>query len=246
MANGRNWLLLRGLARGVGHWGSFAETIQKHFPEDRFEFLDLPGNGSRHLESSPLRIADYVKDLRLRCSYVKNGQPFQILSVSLGSMITVEWMREYPHEVKRAFLTCTSSAGLSPFYHRFYLANVPQGLKLLGKLEDAELWEKTVLGMIVNNQERREAELPAMIEYSRKYPMNPTNVFRQLLAASQYRFPAQPPGEVKLLGSHGDRLVSAKCTLKIAEQWGLKAQMHPWAGHDVPVDDPQWLLEQLL
>lgn len=246
MPAARNWLLLRGLARGVGHWGSFADKIQQHFPNDNFEFLDLPGNGTRHTEVSPLKISDYVADLRSRCSYVKKGESFQVLSVSLGAMITVEWMKRHPHEITKATLVCTSSGGFSPFYRRFIASNIPKGLKLIGKEKDEALWESTILGMIVNSKERRQEEIGLMMAYSKQYPMKPQNVIRQMLAASQYRFPDSAPGDIRLLGSHGDRLVSPTCTLKIAERWGMRAEMHPWAGHDVPVDDPQWLLEHLL
>ena len=246
MATSRNWLLLRGLARGVGHWGSFAEKIQQHFPNDKFEFLDLPGNGSRHQDTSPVKISEYVKDLRARCSYVQKGEPFQVLSVSLGAMITVEWMKEYPHEIRKATLVCTSSGGFSPFYRRFIAGNIPKGLKLIGREKDEAVREKTIPGMITTSHERREEEMGAMMAYTRQYPMNPLNVIRQMYAASRYRFPDSAPGDIRLLGSHGDRLVSPTCTLKIAEKWGVRAEMHPWAGHDVPIDDPQWLLEHLL
>lgn len=246
MATGRSWLFLRGLARGVGHWGSFAQTVQERFPEDRFEFIDLPGNGARFAESSPVRISDYVKDLRSRCSYVQSGEPFQIFSVSLGSMITVEWMREFPHEVQKAFLVCTSSAGLSPFYERFFINNIPKGLAILGRRSDPAAWEKAVLGLVANDHDRRKTEMLSMLEYDRANPLQPLNVIRQLIAASQYRFPTKAPGDIRLIGSYGDRLVSPKCTLRIAEKWGLKATMHSWAGHDIPIDDPHWLIEQLL
>ena len=109
MTNTRNWILLRGLARGRGHWGSFAEKIRERFPNDKFEFLDLPGNGERNNVKSPMRISDFVKDLRTQSQFVKNGECFQILAVSLGAMIAVEWMREFPHEVSKAYIVCTSS-----------------------------------------------------------------------------------------------------------------------------------------
>lgn len=242
----RNWILLRGLARGAGHWGSFAAEIKKHFPQDRFEFLDLPGNGVRHRELSPVKISDYVKDLRAHSEFVKKGEPFNILSVSLGSMITVEWMREYPHEVKNAILMCTSSAGFSPFYQRFQLVNYVKASRLLFVQRDEVEWEKTILEMVTNSHERREDEILSLVEYTKAHPMRIQNVLRQLLAASQYSFPKAAPGAVKLLGSYGDRLVSPECTLNIAHRWGLKPSMHPWAGHDIPIDDPRWVIEHLL
>lgn len=240
-----NWILLRGLARGVGHWGSFAEKIQEHFPQDAFEFLDLPGNGQRHDETSPTSIPEYVKDLRSRSAFVSRGESFNILAVSLGAMIAVEWVRQFPHEVQKAFLVCTSSAGESAFYERFQLPNYVKALSLIGAKDEVK-WERTVLDMVVNNHERKESELLSMVTYTKTHPMRMENILRQLLAASRYRFPAEVPGDVHLIGSYGDRLVSPKCTLQIAEKWGLKASMHPWAGHDVPIDDPHWLLERLL
>lgn len=246
MEQSRKWILLRGLARGVGHWGSFAEQIRSRFPQDHFEFLDLPGNGARCTELSPLKMSDYVKDLRAHSEFVRNGDSFNILSVSLGSMITVEWMREYPHEVQKAFLMCTSSSGFSPFYHRFQLVNYLKASRLVTVQGDEVEWEKTILEMVTNSHERRAEELVSMVEYSRANPMLVKNVLRQLWAASQYRFPKKAPGQVTLLGSNGDRLVSPECTLSIARRWGLKAAMHPWAGHDIAIDDPHWVLEHLL
>lgn len=246
MQKARNWILLRGLARGAGHWGSFAERMKARFPQDQFELLDLPGNGARFADESPLSISDYVRDLRSRSRFVKAGEKFQILSISLGSMITVEWMLEHPHEVSRAFLMCTSSAGFSPFYERFGPVNYLRALRLLGARGDEVRWETALLDMVTNSHERREEEILSLAEYTKLHPMRIQNVVRQLWAASRYVFPKSAPGEVHLLGSYGDRLVSPECTLSIAHRWGLKAAMHPWAGHDIPIDDPEWVLEHLL
>lgn len=246
MGQTKNWILLRGLGRGTGHWGSFVDQLKSRFPNDNFELLDLPGNGARHQEQSPLRIADYVKDLRSHSQFVKNGESFKILAISLGGMITVEWMREFPHEVKKAYLICTSSAGMSPFYERYQLNNYVKTLKLLRGSKDEVFWEKNVLEMVTNSHERRESEILSMIAYSKAFPMKMENIVRQMAAASRYRFPNTAPGEIRLIGSYGDRLVSPHCTLKIAEKWGMKAAMHPWAGHDIPIDDPHWLIEHLL
>lgn len=244
MAEPRNWVLLRGLARGQGHWGTFPQRMKEQFPNDNIELLDLPGNGTRNNELSPLEIGDYVGEVRNHCNFVKRAEPFHVLSLSLGSMVAVEWMRQFPHELEKIFLVCTSSRGHSPFYHRFQWANYLKALSLLGA--ETELWEKTILEMVTNNHERRREELPFLVEHSEKFPVKPMNILRQMKAASQYRFPDEAPGRIQLLGSYGDNLVSPQCTLRIAERWGLEAAMHPWAGHDIPIDDPQWLLEHLL
>lgn len=240
------WLLLRGLARGVGHWGSFAQMIQGRFPDDEFLFIELPGNGDRCNEASPLDISDYVEDLRRRCGWVEEGLSFQVLSVSLGAMITVEWMKQHPEDISKAYLVCTSSASDAKFYERFRAINLVKSVNLLRAKNDDELWERTILSMVANSHERKEEELPALREVTRNYPQKTTNTLRQLFAASKYSFPAQAPGDVKLIGSYGDKLVAPECTLTIAQKWGLEAVMHPWAGHDIAIDDPHWLIEQLL
>lgn len=245
MGGKRNWLLLRGLSRGRGHWGSFATKITEHFPEDHFEFIDLPGNGERNQEISPLSVEEYVHDIRQRCEFVKSNEPFQILAVSMGAMIAVEWMRLHPLEVKKAYLVCTSASNYSAFYERFRPINVLRAAQMVAAREAAGK-EKVLMSMIANSKERIDAEFLTMEAYSKLYPVKESNVLRQLFAASKYSFPRQAPGEVNLIGSYGDRLVSPQCTLNIAKKWELKAHMHPWAGHDIPIDDPHWLLEHLL
>lgn len=245
MRKPKNWILLRGLARGTGHWGSFLEKIRAHFPEDKFEFLDLPGNGSRASEASPLEIGEYVRQVRPHSQALQRGEKVHLLAISLGGMVAVEWMREYSHEVEKAYVICTSAGNFSSFNQRFLLPNLPKSLSLAIHQSDEVKWEETLLEMVVNSQECRDAEFLGMVAYSKEHPIQVKNVLRQLVAASRYKFPQQAPGDIKLIGSFGDRLVSPQCTLQIAKQWGLQASMHPWAGHDVPVDDSKWLLEQL-
>jgi pimeloyl-ACP methyl ester carboxylesterase len=245
MQQTNKWILLRGLARGKGHWGSFPEEMQKFFPDAKIEMIDLPGNGERNSEQSPITVSDYVKDLRAQSQFVKEGDPFQILAVSLGAMIAVQWMHEHPTEVAKAHLICTSSASTSPFYHRYQLPNYLPTLRMFAQ-PDAELSESTILEMTTNDLNRRALEFPRLLNYSKRYPEKRGNVLRQLIAASRFQIPKQPPGEINLLGSFGDRLVSPKCTLSLGKRWGIEPKMHNAAGHDVPIDDPRWVLEHLL
>ncbi|KYG63112.1 alpha/beta hydrolase [Bdellovibrio bacteriovorus] len=240
-----NWLLLRGLARGQGHWGSFLPLFQKKFPHAQIECLDLPGNGLRNKEKSPLNIRDYVQDLRARSAFVQEKKPFNVLALSMGAMITVEWMHRYPHEIEKAYLVCTSSARHSRFYQRLQPKNLLTGLPILAAKTAAE-WETGILSMITNDPVQRQKELPALIEFSEKHPVHVQNVIRQLLAASRYRFPRKAPGDITLIGSYGDRFVAPECTLQLAKAWGLETRMNAEAGHDVPIDNPRWLIEQLL
>ena len=50
---------------------------------------------------------------------------------------------------------------------------------------------------------------------------------------------------VREVDDAGDRLVDPRCTTAIARAWGVPHELHPWAGHDVPLDDPGWVIEQV-
>lgn len=36
------------------------------------------------------------------------------------------------------------------------------------------------------------------------------------------------------------------CSRRIAEAWGCTSAIHPDAGHDLPLDDPQWTIERIV
>jgi hypothetical protein len=77
-------------------------------------------------------------------------------------------------------------------------------------------------------------------------PISFKNCWRQIKAAATYR-----PGNIKpiqsvfLLNSLGDRLVAPICSEAISNKWGFEIQLHPWAGHDLPLDDGNWVVLEL-
>ena len=38
------WIVLRGLGRGHGHWGTFLKKMETAFPNDRFYWLEILKN----------------------------------------------------------------------------------------------------------------------------------------------------------------------------------------------------------
>jgi pimeloyl-ACP methyl ester carboxylesterase len=68
-----------------------------------------------------------------------------------------------------------------------------------------------------------------------------------LLAAARYRAPRQAPGlPILLLASQHDKLVDSRCSQALAAAWRCPLEMHPTAGHDLPLDDPHWVAQQVL
>ena len=72
------------------------------------------------------------------------------------------------------------------------------------------------------------------------------NVVRQLVAAARYSSRIGAPAvPTLLLASTQDRLVSVECSRRLAEVWRLPLREHPFAGHDLPLDDPEWVVEAI-
>ena len=237
----KRWILLRGLARGAGHWADFPEILKSKLGDVEIELLDIPGNGVFNDEKSPLSLDGYVDFLREKSSLAKKGS-VGILAISLGAMIAINWATRYPNEIDGIVLSCTSSAR-SPFFRRLSWTQYPFVLKSF-LIRDEEERERTILEMICRNHSRINQYLNEFVDYARRLPINRANVVRQLLAARRFRLPEKPKVPVLLLGAWGDQFVSPRCTLDIAEYWKVTPVMHPWGGHDLVIDDPQWLAEQ--
>ena len=48
-----------------------------------------------------------------------------------------------------------------------------------------------------------------------------------------------------LLNGAGDRLVDPRCSDRIAAAFGLPLHRHPRAGHDLPLDAPDWVAAEV-
>jgi pimeloyl-ACP methyl ester carboxylesterase len=68
---------------------------------------------------------------------------------------------------------------------------------------------------------------------------------RQVFAASRWRAPATVVPPLLVLASANDRLCDPGCPQRIAEHYGATLAVHPDAGHDLSVDDPDWFIAQI-
>jgi pimeloyl-ACP methyl ester carboxylesterase len=243
---GQNWILLRGLARESAHWGDFAPLLQSAFPDARITPLDLPGTGCFYRDTSPntiKAIADQVRCHALDKGYIQ--QPATILALSLGAMVAWEWMKSYPDDICAATLMNTSFADLSPFYHRLRWQSYRDFIAL-PMMRNIYKRESGILHLTSNRRNQREQIIRSWTTIQNKRPISLKNGFRQIIAAASYR-----PGDLKprqpvlLLNGLGDRLVSPACSEAIHQKWRLELHRHPWAGHDLTLDDGAWVALQL-
>lgn len=241
----KTWLLLRGLTRGQGHWGDFPEVLKKQFPQDQILLLDLPGNGFEFREKSPWQIKNYVEFLRSRMKQnAESPKELHVVAVSLAAMVVIEWMKIYPNEIEKAYLINTSLKGSGSFFERLRPENYGNLIKIFG-VRDVREREKMVLKMTSRNLQAQEKWIDQFAQHSEECKVDYENFIRQLVAASQSSVTDTPPGSLKILVSRHDNFVNPKCSLKIAKLWGIEPSVHPWAGHDLTLDDPQWVVQQL-
>ena len=238
------WILLRGLTRGSGHWGSFVGQLQAVLPDSRVIALDLPGNGSLHRQRSPASVDAMVAYCRAELARRQIHGPVHILAMSLGAMVAVAWSAAHPQEVAAQVLINTSLRTFSPFYQRLRPQNYGLLLRLVLWSGSPELWERSILR--ITSSGAQADVLPQWLALRAQHPVGRANAVRQLLAAARYQAPQTPPQTpTLLLASAQDNLVSVECSRALARHWQCALQVHPTAGHDLPLDDGDWVAQQI-
>lgn len=204
--------------------------------------LDIPGAGPFHHSPSPLSVALMVEEIRRVYLRNERGEEEKILvAISLGGMIAAEWMNLHPKDFDKGVFINTSYGGISPFYQRLRLDALLFLLKV--PLLKGRKKEERILRLVSNNPEVFAATLDLWDKIQRERPVSLKNALRQLTAAAKFKIGDwKPTVPVFLLASTRDRMVSVECSRAIAKKWGLPLEEHPSAGHDLSVDDPQWII----
>jgi pimeloyl-ACP methyl ester carboxylesterase len=241
------WILLRGLMREQRHWGRFPGQLARALPGATLITPDLPGNGIHHARTSPTTVADIVAFCRHDLQARGVPPPYSLLALSLGGMVAVEWASRHPDEIDRAVLINTSMRPFSRFHQRLRWRNYPDILRtLLDGGVDAQ--ERLILRLTSRHGDAadRAGLLRRWLDYQRQYPVARANALRQLWAAARYRAPAtRPAAPLLVLSSSGDQLVDPRCSQQLAQAWHAPHRVHPDAGHDLPLDDGDWVAAQV-
>lgn len=242
----QNWLLLRGLTRESCHWGDFLIQLQQAFPQAKINCLDLPGSGIFHQQTSPDSIAEITVQLRQQAQ--ENGwlqSKTRLLTLSLGGMIAWKWMLHYPDEISDAVLMNSSLASVNPFYQRMRWQCYLKLAQIICQ-PDCYKRELAIVKLVSNSESCYEKIAKEWTQIQILRPVSRKNALRQIIAAANYQPKLDSPiPPVLLLNGLGDRLVSPTCSESISKLWSLPLISHPWAGHDLCIDDPQWVIEQL-
>ena len=246
MSPDATWVLLRGLTRESGHWGDFPDRLRERYPANDVITLDLPGNGEWHQLPSPTRIDMMSAWCQVLLRERGVAPPYALLAMSMGAMVAVDWMRLDPDAIAGCVLINTSLRPFSPWYRRLRPANHAALLRVaLLSRDDAER-ERTILRLTSAHADDHAAVLDEWIRVRRARPVSRVNALRQLLAAARYCAPIQPPATPTLvLASERDTLVDVRCSRELARRWQAEIALHPDAGHDLPLDDGAWVVDQV-
>lgn len=159
-------------------------------------------------------------------------------------MIALEWARRFPDDFDVAVIVNSSAGDLSRQRDRLRPENLPPLVSMLRELDPVRR-ERKLLRLITNHRGEDEALALAFGEVTRSTPV-PFSVIRaQLVAAMRFRTPADVRTPLEFFVSAKDRFVDPSCSYRLAERYRSPVRVHPTAGHELPLDDPDWVIEQL-
>ena len=240
------WILQRGLTRESRHWGNFPDQLRAHVGNAQVITLDLPGNGRLNAQASPTCVEDMAAACRATLQQRGLPPPYHLLAMSLGAMVALAWAAAHPDELKGCVLINTSSRTFSPWFQRLKPSNY---LRLLGMLaaNEPQAIEATALALTTRHPTHPRASLLAeWVAWRIENPVSRANAVRQLWAAARFSPPRNAPAVPMLvLVGAGDTLVDPRCSSQLAAHWGAALRIHPTAGHDLPLDDGDWLAHEV-
>lgn len=238
-----DWVFLRGLTRESRHWGTLPQRWQAAGLGSPLA-LDLPGNGTLCHEISPASVRGLVASVRDSVRQAGQLRHCRVLAMSLGAMVAAEWARRFPDEVAALVLINTSMRPFSTMTQRLRPTNWPDLLRMAAAWENRDYCEPIIHRLTCARSHAKQADIQAWRQIATSAPVSRSSALRQLLAAARYRADPRPPcPSILLIASDADRLVDPVCSDHLARTWKVPLLRHPWAGHDLPHDDPDWLCD---
>lgn len=238
------WVLMRGLGRESGHWSGFLEKMREAFIGDHVLALDHPGTGQNRDQKVPLSIKKMVD--RAREQVVDAQYPLIVLGHSLGGMVALDWWSRFPSEVKGFVGINTSTSSTGKPWERMTLTGLSRVIEIAMDPTEKGREEK-VLSLVSRRPELNKGVLADWVRIAKERGPEKTLVVKQLLAAVKFRTPLRPSEQsaALLLGSYGDELVNPICIQRLANELKAELRMHSWGGHELTLDDPDWVIDQL-
>ena len=247
-------LLIRGLGRESDHWQPFLSQLAKTLAEHKelkgihVKCLDLPGCGQHFKQTAFNTIkqnTDFLRKQHLPAQHPDEPQRI-LIGLSMGGMVALDWSQRYPNEIAGLIMINSSSAH-QPFWRRFsikYYAHI-----LVTMFSPMRQREKRILQLVTNVRPLPKSVIQHWVNIQNARPINRHTFLNMLRAAAGYTpktFASPKPFGALIITSEQDRLVSHECSKDLARRSRWPIKVNTSAGHDIPLDAPQWLVEQIL
>ncbi len=239
-------ILLRGLAREADHWLNFPAQLQQALGDNcQIHLVDFPGCGKYFQQPALTSIAAMTDHARAAidiAAITTRNEAVYVIGISMGGMVALDWAQRYPQEL-RGLVLINSSAGNQPFWWRLRPTAWPTMISAL--LSDSRTREARVLKIVSNNTADYAQHLEQWLSIQQQRPVTRATIVTMLRAAAQFHPQATCTVNGLVLASQHDRMVSVRASEAIAAPFGWPIHKHPSAGHDLPMDDPQWLAHHI-
>lgn len=246
------WIFLRGLGRDKRHWQPFFSVFDQKIDNDQRISIDLPGNGDFYTSTSPTKPDAYLEHVRLGLkeyraqNNLSDDTQIKLVAISFGGMIAMQWLKQYPHELESVFLINTSMKPWSKMTQRLRLVAWPKVIS--GLFQSPAKREISVRQLTTQYHKTNTALLEQWQSWANEKPVKAQNILRQIYTASRFKAPTLSKSsidKITIIVSAKDELVHPDCSIQIAKHLGAKLITQPNAGHDLPLDEPKWLAENL-
>ena len=144
-------------------------------------------------------------------------------------------------EIQSAVLINTSARPLVPFYHRVRIAAYPQIVKMV--FQSPVCREADILALTSNKRDNDKALLEIWQAWQEKNPISFLSAINQCLAVIKFSITSRPQQPILVVASKADRLVDYRSSVKLAQVLHAEYVQHDTAGHDLPLDEPEWLVD---
>jgi pimeloyl-ACP methyl ester carboxylesterase len=160
-------------------------------------------------------------------------------------MITMDWLHRYPTDFQNAIIINSSSRNTSPTHRRLSPFGMKRFLKI-AKSKNAYEKEGHILDF---NSNIARVEDPTLhqrwTQFAEEQPLPTSNALIQLAAAMRFNAPKELPVRTLFISSQQDRLTNPQCTWELARRFKAPVIFHDKAGHDIPLDAPEWLATEI-
>ncbi|GAA4663747.1 alpha/beta fold hydrolase [Gordonia humi] len=233
------WVLVRGLTREQRHWHDLPIILAEL--GERVTCIDAPGFGTEHTRRSPSTIREITDDMRDRLPFAHEDRA--ILGISLGGMVALDWCSRYPYDFSLCAVVNTLARDV---FRPKYLTRGALTVLALRRFRSLRGHERAVAQLTVASASVDSEELVRQwVNFHHDAPPTEASVRAQALAGLRFRLPETLPTPLTVVAARGDRLADHRMSQHIAERYEAQMFLHPWAGHDLPVDDPAWLCSVL-